>query len=151
MINKVFFQGNLTKDPDYRNTPSGVAVCTLTVANNRRVGEKEETTFIDVTIWGKSADYCRNYLSKGSSVLIEGRLTLETWQNKDGNSRSKIAITAENVQGLSRNNNNNNNNGNGNSNNKNTGHQNANRRIDPQYAPDTYSQENYSDNPDNPF
>lgn len=102
MINKVFFQGNLTRNPDFRNTPAGSAVCTMTVAHNRKNGDKEETTFADVTVWGKSAVYCRDYLAKGSPVLIEGRLKLETWQGKDGSSKSKLAIVAENVQGLSR-------------------------------------------------
>jgi single-strand DNA-binding protein len=114
MINRVIFQGNLVHNPDFRNTPSGANVCKLSVANNRRYGEKEETTFIDVTVWGKSAEYCRNYLAKGSQVLIEGRLTMETWQGKDGSNRSKIAIVAENIQGLNRNNNNSGNNNSGN-------------------------------------
>ena len=102
MINKVFFQGNLTRNPDFRNTPAGSAVCTMTVAHNRKSGEREETTFIDVTVWGKSAEYCRNYLVKGSPVLIEGRLTLETWQGRDGQNKSKVSIISENIQGLNR-------------------------------------------------
>lgn len=104
-LNKVFLIGNLTRDPELRYTPSGVSVCTLRLAVNRRFttrqGEnRDETLFIDVTVWGKQAEVCSQYLSKGRPVLIEGRLRQETWTGSDGQKRSKIGVVAERFQFL---------------------------------------------------
>ena len=141
MINKVILQGNLTRNPDFRNTASGNAVCSMTVAHNRKSGDREETLFVDVTVWGKSAEYCRQYLAKGSPVLIEGRLTLETWQGKDGQNKSKVSITAENVQGLNRNNTSNADNNAGSNNAGNTANSDYRGQERSQYAPPAYNQD----------
>ena len=104
-LNRVFLIGNLTRDPELRYTSSGVSVCTLRLAVNRRFttrqGEKrEETLFIDVTVWSKQAEVCSQYLSKGQPVFIEGRLRQETWTGSDGQKRSKIGVVAERFQFL---------------------------------------------------
>ena len=106
-LNKVFLIGNLTRDVDCRNTPSGTAVCEFGLAVNRRFvangQEKTETCFVDITAWGKTADICRQYLSKGSQVMIEGRLQLDQWEDRQGGGkRSKLKVQAETVQFLGR-------------------------------------------------
>jgi single-strand DNA-binding protein len=104
-LNKVLITGRLTRDPDYRSTPSGRAVAKLGVAVNRRWfnresgGQQEDTTFIDVEVWERTAEFCKNYLHKGSAVFVEGRLKQDTWQDKDsGANRSKIVVVGERVQ-----------------------------------------------------
>ena len=104
-LNKVFLIGNLTRDPELRYTPSGSSVCTLRMATNRRYttrqGEnRDETLFIDVTVWGKQAEVCSQYLSKGRPLFVEGRLRQDTWTTNDGQKRSKIGVVAENFQFL---------------------------------------------------
>ncbi len=106
-LNKVFLMGNLTADPELRYTPSGTAVADLGLAVNSRFtskdGEKrEETLFVDVVVWQKQAENCCQYLSKGRPVMIEGRLKLDTWENQQGEKRSKIRVVANNVQFLGR-------------------------------------------------
>ena len=101
-FNKVFIMGNLTRDPDFRHTSSGKPVCKMTVASSRKNGNTEETCFVDVTVWGKPAENCRQYLSKGSSVFVEGYLKQETWEDRNGGGkRSKLGVVAENVQFMS--------------------------------------------------
>ena len=104
-LNKVFLIGNLTRDPELRYIPSGTAVCTLGLAVNRRFksrqgDSKDETLFIDVTVWGKQAEVCSQYLSKGRPVFIEGRLRLESWTGNDGQKRSRMRVVADNFQFL---------------------------------------------------
>lgn len=106
-LNKVFLQGNLVKEPDFRDFGnSNGGVCTLRIANSREFlskGQKqEETLFVDVNTYGKLATTCRQFLSKGSEILIEGRLHLDSWQNKDGKQNQKLDIVAENIQFMSR-------------------------------------------------
>ena len=107
-LNKVFLLGNLTRDPDFRGLPNGQSVCTLGLAVNRRFvnssgQEQEESCFVDVAVWGKAANNCRQYLSKGSQVMVEGRLRLETWDDRNGGGRrSKLSVVAENVQFMNR-------------------------------------------------
>lgn len=106
-LNKVFIIGNLTRDPELRYIPSGQAVTTFTIAANRSYvgqnGDKhEETTFLRVVTWGKRAEVCNEYLRKGSSVFVEGRLQSRSWQAQDGSKRTTIEIVAQNVQFLSR-------------------------------------------------
>ena len=103
-FNKVVVVGNLTRDPDVRHTPGGTAVADLGLAVNRtwfdkQANEKkEEVTFIDVTVWGKQAENAGQYLQKGRSVLIEGRLQLDTWDDKEtGKKRSKLKVVGEQV------------------------------------------------------
>ena len=102
--NRVILVGNLTRDPELRYIPSGTAVTEIGLAvNDRRKtanGEwVDETTFIDVTLWGRTAEVASEYLNKGSSVLIEGRLKLDTWE-KDGKKNSKLRVVGERMQML---------------------------------------------------
>ena len=104
-LNKVFLIGNLTRDPDLRNTPSGASVCEFGLAVNRRFvangQEKTETCFVDITVWNKSAENCKRFLEKGSPVMIEGRLQLDQWDDREGGGkRSKLRVVAEQVQFL---------------------------------------------------
>lgn len=101
-FNRVILLGNLTRDPELRYTPSGTAVTDIGLAvNDRRKGQTgewiEETTFVDVTLWGRTAEIASEYLSKGSSALIEGRLKLDTWET-DGQKRSKLKVIGEKLQ-----------------------------------------------------
>jgi len=106
MFNKVILIGNLTRDPELRYTPQGTSVCSFGLAVNRkyRQGEemKEEVTFINIVVFGKQADTCGQYLSKGSGALIEGRLQERRWETEDGQKRSKHEVVAQNVRFLSR-------------------------------------------------
>ncbi len=106
-LNKVMLIGNLTRDPELRHTPKGTAVAELGLAINRvwkdEQGQKqEETTFVDVTLWGRQAELAQQYLAKGNPVYIEGRLNLDTWDDKaTGQKRSKLKVIGENLQFLS--------------------------------------------------
>src|SRR5213596_211651 len=105
-FNKVILLGNLTRDPEVRYTPKGSAVCDLGIAVNRVYttdsGEKrEEATFVDVTFWGRTAEVAGEYLKKGRPVFIEGRLQLDTWDDKQsGQKRSKLKVIGETMQML---------------------------------------------------
>jgi single-strand DNA-binding protein len=105
-LNKYLFMGRLTADPEIRHTGNGNAVSDLRLVTNNRYttssGEqREDTLFIDCTVWGRTAENCCNYLRKGSKVFIEGRLKLETWEDKKtGEKRSKIKLEADRVQFL---------------------------------------------------
>jgi len=106
MYNKVIMVGNLTRDIELRYTGSGMAIAKTGIATNRRYktqsGEqKEETCFIDITLFGRAAEVANQYLKKGSKVLIEGRLVYETWTDQSGNKRSKHSIAVDNMQMLS--------------------------------------------------
>ena len=101
-LNKVMLIGNLTRDPEIRYTPKGQAVTDIGLAvNDRRknaAGEWiEETTFVDVTLWGRTAEIAGEYVTKGSPLLIEGRLKLDTWE-KDGKKNSKLRVVGEKMQ-----------------------------------------------------
>ena len=105
-LNKVMLIGNLTRDIELKYTPRGTAVAELGMAINRRYkGDndewKDETTFVDVTLWGRQAEIAKEYLAKGRSVYIEGRLQLDTWDDKQtGQKRSKLKVTGETMQML---------------------------------------------------
>ncbi len=107
-FNKVILLGNLTRDPEVRYTPKGSAVCDLGVAVNRQYtldsGEKrEEVTFVDVVLWARLAEIAGEYLKKGRPVFIEGRLQLDTWDDKQtGQKRSKLRVIGETMQLLGR-------------------------------------------------
>lgn len=107
MVNKTFISGNLTRDPELRYTPSGTPVCEFCIANNRRFmangQERNEVVYIDVTVFGKHSEACSRYLQKGSSVLVEGYLTLDSWENQEGQKRQKHRITADRVEFLDKN------------------------------------------------
>lgn len=103
MFNKVIIVGNLTRDVELRYLPSGSALATLGLASNRRYKKQdgtqgEEVCFVDVKLFGRSAEVANQYLRKGSKVLIEGRLTLENWTDQTGAKKSKHTITAESMQ-----------------------------------------------------
>jgi single-strand DNA-binding protein len=102
-FNRVILVGNLTRDPELRYIPSGTAVSEIGLAVNDRVkkGDQwvEETTFVDVTLWARTAEIANEYLSKGSSVLIEGRLKLDRWE-KEGQKHSKLRVVGERLQML---------------------------------------------------
>jgi single-strand DNA-binding protein len=101
--NRVILVGNLTRDPELRYIPSGTAVSEIGLAVNDRVKRNdqwvEETTFVDVTLWARTAEVANEYLSKGSSVLIEGRLKLDRWE-KDGQKFTKLRVVGERMQML---------------------------------------------------
>ncbi len=101
--NRVVLLGNLTRDPELRYIPSGTAVSEIGLAVNDRVKRNDqwvdEPTFVDITLWGRTAEVANEYLSKGSSVLIEGRLKLDTWE-KEGQKRSKLRVVADKMQML---------------------------------------------------
>ena len=104
-LNKIFLIGNLTRDPELRYTPSGLAVTTFTVAVNRNYttqsGEKkEDVTFMRVVVWGKRAEVCGEYLNKGSLAFVEGRIQSRNWQAQDGTTRNTVEVVANNVQFL---------------------------------------------------
>ena len=103
-LNKVLLLGNVTRDPEVRYTPKGSAVCDLGIAVNRGYttdsGEKrEEVTFVDVTLWGRTAEVASEYWKKGRPVFIEGRLQMDTWDDKQtGQKRTRLRVVAENMQ-----------------------------------------------------
>ena len=102
-LNKVFIIGNLTRDPELKTLPSGSSVANFGIATNRvwrnQQGEKqEEVQFHNIVVFGKQADTVSQYLKKGSSVLVEGRLQTRNWEAQDGTKRTKTEIVAERVQ-----------------------------------------------------
>jgi single-strand DNA-binding protein len=103
-LNKVMLMGNLTRDPEIKYTPKGTAIADIGLAVNRNYttesGEKrEEVTFIDVTLWGRVAEIVGEYCKKGRPLFVEGRLQLDTWDDKaTGQKRSKIKVVGENIQ-----------------------------------------------------
>jgi single-strand DNA-binding protein len=105
-LNRVLLIGNLTRDPEVRYTPKGTAVTDIGIAVNRVYSgddgeKKEETTFVDVTLWGRQAEVAQEYLKKGRPVFVEGRLQLDTWDDKQtGQKRSRLRVVAENMQML---------------------------------------------------
>jgi len=101
--NRVILLGNLTRDPELRYTPSGTPVCDIGVAvNDRRKNASgewvDETTFVDVTLWSRTAEVAGEYLSKGSPIFVEGRLKLDSWENSEGQKRSKLRVVCERMQ-----------------------------------------------------
>ncbi len=106
-LNKVLLIGNLTRDPELRYIPSGTAVANFSLATNRvyvtSSGEKkQETCFVRVVVWGKVAETCGEYLSKGSPVFVEGRLQYRSWDTPSGEKRNTLEVRAERVQFLGR-------------------------------------------------
>lgn len=105
-VNKVLILGNITRDPELRHTPNGSAVTELGVALNRKYRTKdgedrEEVTYVNVTVWNKQAETCCQYLKKGRPVHVEGYLKMDSWEDKNsGEKRSKLKVEAERVQFL---------------------------------------------------
>jgi len=105
-FNKVILCGHLSSDPEVRYTPNGTAITGFSLAVNRSFKKnnelQKEVSFFEVTVFGKNAENCGQYLSKGSGVLIEGRLKQDVWQADDGSKRSKVKVIADHVQFLSK-------------------------------------------------
>lgn len=104
-MNRVYLMGNLTRDPKLRSTPSGTAVLDLGLAISDSYKSKsgeitESTCFVDLVVWGKQAENCDKYLSKGSPVLVEGQLQFDQWKTEQGENRSKLRVRAQRVQFL---------------------------------------------------
>jgi len=102
-LNKILLVGNLTKDPELRYTPQGIAVATLRIASNRSFKSKDgqlqkDTCFVNVVVWAQMAEVCNQYLQKGRGVLVEGRLQSRSWQNNEGKNRSVLEVVATRVQ-----------------------------------------------------
>ena len=104
-INRVVLVGNLTKDPELRHTPSGTAVCNLRLAVNTR--RKDETgqwvdkpNYFDITVWGNQGERCAQYLSKGRTVGVDGRLDWREWETPVGHQRQAVEVVADSVQFL---------------------------------------------------
>ncbi len=107
MLNKVLLIGNLTRDPELRHTANGSPVASFGLACTRKYKQnetwKDDTTFIDITVWGSAGENCSKYLKKGSRAFVEGRLKLDQWQDKNtGEKKSKMNVVSENVQFLDR-------------------------------------------------
>jgi len=105
-FNKVLLMGNLTRDPELRSTPSGTAVCQFGLAvnriyNNSNGERQEETTFVDIEAWGRQAETISKYVTKGNPLFVEGRLKLDSWENKEGEKRNKMKVVLENMQLIS--------------------------------------------------
>ncbi|HJN72140.1 MAG: single-stranded DNA-binding protein [Phycisphaerae bacterium] len=101
--NKVLLMGNLTRDPQLKQTPNNMSVAEIGLACNRKFkgkdGEmREEVTYVDCEAWGRTAETMSKYLSKGKPVFVEGRLKLDQWQDKEGNNRSKLRVVIESFQ-----------------------------------------------------
>ena len=101
MLNKIFLQGRLVADPEMRHTPSGVAVATLRLAvdrdfKDRETGEKK-ADFINVVAWRATAEFVSRYFTKGRMAIVEGRLQMRDWTDKDGNKRTTAEVVADNV------------------------------------------------------
>ena len=102
--NSLIMTGNLTRNPEIRYTPKGVAIADFGLASNRRYGKgddaREEVAFVDVTVFGTTAEAVAKHLQKGRKVLIEGRLRFHTWETELGQKRSKVDVVAERVNFL---------------------------------------------------
>lgn len=100
-FNKVILLGNLTRDPEVRFTPTGTAVAGFAIAVNRRYKQgdefRDEVSYIDIVVFGKQAENCGQYVGKGDSVLVDGRLQQRRWETEDGQKRSKVEVVADNV------------------------------------------------------
>jgi single-strand DNA-binding protein len=104
-MNRVFLMGNLTRAPELRKTPTGIAVSDLGLAVNEKYRSKsgemvESVCFADVVVWGQQAETCGQYLGKGSPVMVEGRLQLDQWKTDSGENRSRLRVRADRVQFL---------------------------------------------------
>jgi single-strand DNA-binding protein len=105
-INSVVLVGNLTRDPELRHTPSGMAVCSLRLAVNTRRKDQasgewtEKPNYFDITVWGQQGENCAQYLAKGRQVGVQGRLEWREWDAQDGTKRQAVEVIADSVQFL---------------------------------------------------
>lgn len=106
-INSVMIAGRLTRDPEVRYTQSQMAVASLGIAVNRRVQDKasgewkDDTMFVNVTVWGQAAERCKDKMRKGTPIMVEGRLTASEYTDKTGQKRKEMKVTANRVQMMS--------------------------------------------------
>lgn len=98
-MNKVFIIGNLTRDPETRQTPSGITICTFTIAVNRR-GKDEAVDYFRVTAWRQLAENCQRFLAKGRKVAVTGAVSLNTYTKKDGTGGASLEVNADEVEFL---------------------------------------------------
>ena len=94
-FSKVIIMGNLTRDPELRTTPSGTQVCSFSVAVNRVYNGNEQVSYFDCSAWGKMGETVAQYCKRGSGILVSGRLDQRSYEDKDGNKRSRVEITVE--------------------------------------------------------
>jgi single-strand DNA-binding protein len=104
-LNRVLLMGNLTRDPEVKYTPKGTAVCDLGIAINDTYKAqdgsfKETVTYVDVEVWGRTAENCKQYLTKGRPVFVEGQLRLDQWETPQGEKKSRMKVRADRVQFL---------------------------------------------------
>lgn len=105
-FNRVILIGNLCREPEFKRTQSGLSVCELRLAvnevfRNRATNERvERTCYVDVNAWNQQADFCQQYLSKGSSILVEGRLSYDEWRTPQGETRSRLRVQADRIQSI---------------------------------------------------
>jgi single-strand DNA-binding protein len=104
-LNKVFLMGNLTRDPEVKYTPKGTAVGDLAIAINDSYKAqdgtmKEIVTYVDIEVWGRQAETCKQYLAKGRGIFVEGQLRLDQWETPQGEKKSKMRVKADRVQFL---------------------------------------------------
>lgn len=97
-FNKIAIYGFLGRDPELRYTPQGTAVCKLSIATTEKRQDKEYTTWFRVSAWGRHAELCNEYLSKGAPVYVEGRLRQEEYTDRDGNKRTNLEVNATDIQ-----------------------------------------------------
>lgn len=100
-MNKTFLMGRLVKNPEIRATQSNIKVANFTLAVDRRFakqGEEKQTDFIPVVAWNKLGEFSEKYLQKGTKILVEGRIEIRQWQDKDGNNRYATEVIAENIE-----------------------------------------------------
>ncbi len=97
-MNKVFLSGNLTRDPEVRYSPSGKAYARMGIAINRRIKDKESVDFFNLTAFDKTAEFCGRYMSKGTRVIVEGRLQTSSYENKDGVKVNSVDILIDNIE-----------------------------------------------------
>ena len=102
MFNKIILHGRLVRDPERTVTPNGVTICKFTIANNRRIKDRDESIFMDCTAFNKTGEVCSQYLAKGATCIVSGKLVTEKWTGKDGQEKQKNAITVEEVEFISR-------------------------------------------------
>lgn len=101
MLNKVILQGNFTRDPEMRHTKSGMSVVGFSLACNNKMGNSEEVFFADCTAWDKTAEMIAEHFTKGKQAIVEGRLKSSSWEDKEGNKRSKTEVVVNSIHFVS--------------------------------------------------
>lgn len=97
-MNKIYLSGNLTKEPEVRYTPSGKAICRMSIAVNRGYGDNQTTDYFNLVAWEKTAELCGKFLNKGSKILVEGRLKNNDYEDKKGVKHKSVDVIVENIE-----------------------------------------------------